>query len=862
MTEADRVRRDEEKPTRKRRGGSDDAETDKLIVSTAHHPVVEGFGQMGQEKQVEALVRALLAERMMQKPEEVYALRQKANFIHEMQRTLLEFAENMKKEKTEAEGTLRNTQALFDGKKRRNRHLTVSARNEFADFIDNITTEVENEALKLAAFLRVTEEYETTARSEDERVRDETLVLTDPRITETTDRVESYLNLVDGMRKRTDAFPKLCRGIARTVTQYKNYFLRRYGPGNEEDNDMDGKQSLFGIFGFKPPEREDVPIYKNNLHFTAMLHILYQQIPEWREPKKKKGKKEKKDEKGKKKNYDEAAVKAFADYLRALGDRTLLDAVKKGDFFRSVAKELYALYVHYRTMKDNLQSVNIDSVRSQNPDHLRMRYSNRTATIMKELRGTPEDRVETFNVKDTVDLLAKMDLTSLPLPPSLPEGEKAVPEKQQKMTAIFTELDDDLEKIAAGCPEDGKEWDVEQWVLNLMAMKDAAGETKNKRRRRSRMRIDRDRNNYRFEAVQSGIGGLSLEQIPTDDTTFDDVFGASWKDVRARFDAILKFAELEFVHTKMGPRRKMSAHTLVLGPYGCGKNHFSRAVTSDPRVIGVEVSIGKLLTAWAGEAEANVGRLWKESHRKRVKHDLPALIVADEFDAFFPNQDAGNTVDNMLMRMQKELQTMLDGNNDYDGVFLLGMSNEPHRIAPAIYRRMGQQRVFVIKALTGEERIGLLRHLLSGIPLSPDFEQKVDMKEIEQRTEHASGETIGKIVEYAYETFRTIFEQKHRQRLRNIEEEVRDIYGNGGKLKPRDKVRIFQKGPGADIRLTPELFRFAVDSVIDTPQVQYEMKAQRRFYDDVDDMLQAAFQGRKWPDPGFEPPSHGIKEQD
>ncbi|GIG69696.1 AAA family ATPase [Phytomonospora endophytica] len=164
---------------------------------------------------------------------------------------------------------------------------------------------------------------------------------------------------------------------------------------------------------------------------------------------------------------------------------------------------------------------------------------------------------------------------------------------------------------------------------------------------------------------------------------------------------------------------------LLYGPPGCGKTYLVKAIAGSGRANVLSVKGAELLTKWVGESEASVRDLFR-----RARQAAPTLIFLDEVDALAPvrgQSTDGGTTD----RVVAALLTELDGVEDLRNVVVIGATNRPDMVDPALLRPGRLERIVYVPPPDAGGRAAILRSAAKGVPLSSDVDLDVLGGELE-----------------------------------------------------------------------------------------------------------------------------------
>lgn len=152
---------------------------------------------------------------------------------------------------------------------------------------------------------------------------------------------------------------------------------------------------------------------------------------------------------------------------------------------------------------------------------------------------------------------------------------------------------------------------------------------------------------------------------------------------------------------------------LLTGPPGCGKTLMAKAIANESLVNFISVKGPSLLSKYVGESERGVREIFK-----KARQAAPCIVFFDEIDALIPVRGAAGSDAHVSERVLAQFLAELDGIEELKGILVLGATNRPDVLDPAVLRPGRFDTVIDIPLPDRQARSEIFAVHLRGKPLA------------------------------------------------------------------------------------------------------------------------------------------------
>jgi transitional endoplasmic reticulum ATPase len=212
--------------------------------------------------------------------------------------------------------------------------------------------------------------------------------------------------------------------------------------------------------------------------------------------------------------------------------------------------------------------------------------------------------------------------------------------------------------------------------------------------------------------TQLTIGEPEEEEEPTREMSYEDIggLGPQLQRIREMIELPLRFPEV-FARLGIDPPRGVLLH----GPPGTGKTLIARTIAHETSARFFSISGPEVIHKFYGESEAHLRQIFEEAARKS-----PSIVFLDEIDAIAPSRE--RVMGDVEKRVVAQLLASMDGLQRRERVIVIGATNIPNALDPALRRPGRFDREIVIPVPDRNGRRQILEIHSRGMPMAADVD--------------------------------------------------------------------------------------------------------------------------------------------
>ncbi len=261
--------------------------------------------------------------------------------------------------------------------------------------------------------------------------------------------------------------------------------------------------------------------------------------------------------------------------------------------------------------------------------------------------------------------------------------------------------------------------------------------------------------------IEKSEGEIPTEVLQKIKVTMDDFFEAMkelqpsalreimveipevrWEDIGGLEEvkqALKEAVEWPLKHPKLFERLGIRAPKgiLLYGPPGTGKTLLAKAVATESEANFISIKGPEILSKWVGESEKAIREIFK-----KARMTAPTVIFLDEIDSIAPRRGSHLGDSGVTDRIVNQLLSEMDGLERTKDVIVIGATNRPDILDPALLRPGRFDRIIYVPPPDEEARYQILKIHTRRMPLAED----VDLRELARLTENYTGADLEALV--------------------------------------------------------------------------------------------------------------------
>jgi len=175
---------------------------------------------------------------------------------------------------------------------------------------------------------------------------------------------------------------------------------------------------------------------------------------------------------------------------------------------------------------------------------------------------------------------------------------------------------------------------------------------------------------------------------------------------------------------------------LLYGPPGTGKTLMAKAAANESEANFISIKGPELLSKWVGESEKGVREIFR-----KARQAAPCIIFFDEIDAIAPKRGGDFGDSHVTERLISQLLTELDGLEILTNVVVIGATNRPDIVDPALLRPGRFDRLLYVPPPDRDSRVQILKIHIKKKPL----DETIDIEKLADQTDGYTGADIASL---------------------------------------------------------------------------------------------------------------------
>ncbi|ODV59822.1 AAA ATPase [Ascoidea rubescens DSM 1968] len=244
--------------------------------------------------------------------------------------------------------------------------------------------------------------------------------------------------------------------------------------------------------------------------------------------------------------------------------------------------------------------------------------------------------------------------------------------------------------------------------------------------------------NFRFALSKSNPSALREAVVESTNVKWEDIGGLD--KIKTELKETVEYPVLHpEKFTKFG--LSTTKGVLFYGPPGTGKTLLAKAIATEVSANFISIKGPELLSMWFGESESNIRDIFD-----KARAAAPTVVFLDELDSIAKARGGSTGNESGTSdRVVNQLLTEIDGMNAKKNVFVIGATNRPNQIDPALLRPGRLDQLIYVPLPDEPARLSILNAQLRKTPLEPDL----DLAQIANVTDGFSGADLLFIVQRA-----------------------------------------------------------------------------------------------------------------